>query len=540
MRDSVPAGSSFPMQDVIAQPRRGPNGDAGSPSPDLHNSLSQGRQRDSRPWTIAPLPKEVIDYDNTLPLLAEPGMDRRRQTPDSVRQAMQDAWGSAASISVPPALAEPEAPGQEDLSSPAPGGEISPQPEPPLPAAIAGSDVEKPTPPAEAPSPSPDLPASDESNDSPTREKIAFNASDQPLPEPPPKASAVEASANELSRFLDFTPAPHEPGSVSGPSFLGLSGDAETLAPEEQPRRRKWPRYVASGMIAAVALSMVLHGTSLREAASRYARVGVTYANFLRTGTTATSNPEPSIPSADPASNQKSGPEFVIEEHPAHPAGEAASTAQPQATQSQAAESSAPESPAASAPAPMATASTSATTAPATNAEAPGPAKAVESKPLAAASPGPAAKPSKTVTPKPSARQSPPTVAGQAEYQQALAATNPEIARALLWRATALGNSDAQVRLADIYIYGQDVPQNCDQGLILLRSAAKKTNPHAQAKLGALYATGKCVSQDRVQAYRWLTLALNENQGSEWTEKNREMVWRQMSPAERSRATASR
>ena len=188
----------------------------------------------------------------------------------------------------------------------------------------------------------------------------------------------------------------------------------------------------------------------------------------------------------------------------------------------------------------MATASTSATTAPATNAEAPGPAKAVESKPLAAVSPGPAAKPSKTVAPKPSARQSPPTVAGQAEYQQALAATNPEIARALLWRATALGNSDAQVRLADIYIYGQDVPQNCDQGLILLRSAAKKTNPHAQAKLGALYATGKCVSQDRVQAYRWLTLALNENQGSEWTEKNREMVWRQMSPAERSRATASR
>jgi len=160
--------------------------------------------------------------------------------------------------------------------------------------------------------------------------------------------------------------------------------------------------------------------------------------------------------------------------------------------------------------------------------------QAVERKQLANANPRPAA-------PKPSARQSSKLVAGQAEYQQARAAKNLEIASALLWRATALGNSDAQVRLADMYIYGQGVPQNCDQGLILLRSAAQKANPHAQSKLGVLYATGKCISQDRVQAYRWLTRALNSDQGSEWTEKNRETVWRQMSPEERSRAaTATR
>ena len=133
----------------------------------------------------------------------------------------------------------------------------------------------------------------------------------------------------------------------------------------------------------------------------------------------------------------------------------------------------------------MATASTSATTAPATNAEAPGPAKAVESKPLAAVSPGPAAKPSKTVAPKPSARQSPPTVAGQAEYQQALAATNPEIARALLWRATALGNSDAQVRLADIYIYGQDVPQNCDSGIDFAALGSEKNKSPCASQVGS-------------------------------------------------------
>ena len=119
--------------------------------------------------------------------------------------------------------------------------------------------------------------------------------------------------------------------------------------------------------------------------------------------------------------------------------------------------------------------------------------------------------------------------------------TNPEVARVLLWRATALGNSDAQVRLADMYIYGQGVSQNCEQGLVLLRSAAQMANAQARGKLGALYATGKCVPQDRVQAYRWLTLALNDDQRSEWTEKNREIVWRQMSPKERSKAaTAAR
>ena len=143
-------------------------------------------------------------------------------------------------------------------------------------------------------------------------------------------------------------------------------------------------------------------------------------------------------------------------------------------------------------------------------------------------------------TPAP-ARQSEraPQVAGQGEYQQALAATNPEVARAMLWRATALGNADAQVRLADMYIYGDGVPQNCDQGLVLLRSAAQKANSRARGKLGALYATGKCVSQNRVEAYRWLSLALKDNQGSEWTEKNREMVWRQMSPDERSRVATA-
>jgi hypothetical protein len=490
------------LQDVIV-PQRGANGDAD--------------RSGSRPRTVEPLPKEVIDYDNGLPLLAEPGMDRRRQTPDAVRQALQAVWGDAAPIH------QREAPTPEDLWNPAAD-------------TVAETVLNELTPQADVPTPSPD---------SPTRGEIGFNAPD----------SAPPDGAKDLSRFLDFTPAHQdESGSVSGPSFLGLSGDAEPLDPEDEPKARRWPHYaamvIAIGFIAAaLVLATAMHWTSVSgaasrvyDAASRYARVGATYIQLLRTGKTDSSakSTEPSSAGASPASNQKVAPEFVVEQpatHPAQAAGGEASAGVPKTT----AEPPAPESPAPSA-GNVPLNSTALNTAAKGERQAVEPKqapdsriqpKAVERKQLANAKPRPAA-------PKPSARQSSRLTAGQAEYQQALAAKNPELARALLWRATALGNSDAQVRLADMYIYGQGVPQNCDQGLILLRSAAQKANPHAQSKLGVFYATGKCVSQDRVQAYRWLTRALNNDQSSEWTERNRETVWRQMSPEERSRAATAK
>jgi hypothetical protein len=510
LRDLAPARPSFPLQDVIV-PRRGANGDAD--------------RSGSRPRTVEPLPKEVIDYDNGLPLLAEPGMDRRRQTPDAVRQAMQAVWGDAASVhereAPTPLVSEAAVP--EDLWNPAVVGETGRRPGPAPSADFAHSGVEELTPPANVPAPSPD--------------------------------SAPPDGAKDLSRFLDFTPAHHDKsGSLSGPSFLGLSGDAETMEPEDEPKARRWPHYaamvVAIGFSAALVMATAMHWTSVSgaasrvyDAASRYARVGATYIQLLRTGKTDSSakSTEPSSASASPASNQKAAPNFVVEQPPTHPAqaaGGEASAGVPKTT----VEPPAPESPAPSAGSvPLNSTALNAAAKGERQAVEPKQApdsriqpKAVERKQLANAKP-------RSAAPKPSARQSSKLAAGQAEYQQALATKNPEIARALLWRATALGNSDAQVRLADMYIYGQGVPQNCDQGLILLRSAAQKANPHAQSKLGVFYATGKCVSQDRVQAYRWLTRAFNNDQSSEWTEKNRETVWRQMSPEERSRtATAKR
>ncbi len=442
---------------------------------------------------------------------------------------MQAVWG-AASIDEPeaPAPTGHEESAPEDLWNPAVVGETGRQPE--SNADFARSGVESLTSPADVPASSP--------------------------------GSTPPDSEKDLSHFLDFTPAHNvESGSLSGPSFLGLSGDAETLEPEDEPKARRWPRYAAVvaaiGFIAALVVVASMHWSLVSGAASRvydtasgYARVGATYIQRLRTGKTDSSakSTEPSSANASPASNPKAAPDIVVEQPPTRPAqvpGGEASAGVPKPTT----EPPAPESPAPSAgnlPPDSTTLNAAAkgergdstgqtqVVEPRQAPDSRSQPQAVNPKQLANAKPRPAA-------PKPSARQSSKLTAGQAEYQQALATRNPEVARALLWRATALGNSDAQVRLADIYIYGQGVPQNCGQGLLLLRSAAQKANPHAQSKLGVFYAIGKCVSQDRVQAYRWLTRALNNDQSSEWTERNLETVWRQMSPQERSRvATKTR
>src|SRR5258707_6276965 len=62
---------------------------------------------------------------------------------------------------------------------------------------------------------------------------------------------------------------------------------------------------------------------------------------------------------------------------------------------------------------------------------------------------------------------------------------------------------NSQIQLAEKYIYGRGVPQDCGRALTLLRSAAGTQNPNPQIKLGALYATGQCGSQDRALAHGW-------------------------------------
>jgi TPR repeat protein len=59
-----------------------------------------------------------------------------------------------------------------------------------------------------------------------------------------------------------------------------------------------------------------------------------------------------------------------------------------------------------------------------------------------------------------------------------------------LWAATRKGDTGANIVLADLYIRGDGVPQNCAQGRVLLLAASKKGNDQATQNLQQLNATG--------------------------------------------------
>ena len=82
------------------------------------------------------------------------------------------------------------------------------------------------------------------------------------------------------------------------------------------------------------------------------------------------------------------------------------------------------------------------------------------------------------------------------------------------------------------------MPQNCDEGVGILRTASQQGNLRAVVKLGALYATGTCLPQDRVMAYRYFTQAYHAEPRNQALDHNRVMLWANMSDEERRRALA--
>ncbi len=121
---------------------------------------------------------------------------------------------------------------------------------------------------------------------------------------------------------------------------------------------------------------------------------------------------------------------------------------------------------------------------------------------------------------------------GADEMLKAKNASDSAAAAAWLWKATAKGNPEAPVQLADMYIKGNGVPRSCEQAVVLLKTAAEKENALARNRLASMYATGNCVPRNRVEAYRWLSAALAANPSSQWAQQNRDLIWNQMTPDE--------
>lgn len=87
------------------------------------------------------------------------------------------------------------------------------------------------------------------------------------------------------------------------------------------------------------------------------------------------------------------------------------------------------------------------------------------------------------------------------------------------------------------YLYGRGAPRSCNQAAIYFNAAAAKQNPQAFSHLGALYATGECVPRDRAVAYAWFRRAYAKEPNNHYFEQNLTMLWREMTPEERQRAT---
>ena len=85
-------------------------------------------------------------------------------------------------------------------------------------------------------------------------------------------------------------------------------------------------------------------------------------------------------------------------------------------------------------------------------------------------------------------------------------------------------------------MYGRGVPQDCTKGLRYVKPAADKSNPKAMITMGALYATGHCLSRDLPTAYRFFALALRKDPDNGPLKQNVEMVWGQMTQLERQQA----
>jgi hypothetical protein len=97
--------------------------------------------------------------------------------------------------------------------------------------------------------------------------------------------------------------------------------------------------------------------------------------------------------------------------------------------------------------------------------------------------------------------------------------------------------SQDAVNQAEVYLQGKGVPQNCDEGLGILRAAETRGNVPAIVKLGALYETGACVQMNRVAAYHFFTRAYRMEPHGDLLEHNRVMLWDSMSDAERQQAS---
>jgi len=414
--------------------------------------------------------------------------------------------------------------------------------------AVATSNVsEEPTEIVEAPEPAPleteSTPRQEESDIVPQQEEVPYIESR--TMEPPPFAMKnARTPTPERSGFLDLSePAsPEMPveaaPSIGGPSFLGLS-DTPALPPEDVGKvapRSHWRAWVAAIVILTFAGLGALEWRAEKNQSSS-GPIGVMKMQIERlkgkkgavvtpastTGTATEAAPAAAQPGA-------SGPDVQVV-----PEQKPSQTTPPSNGNKPA---GAPEKPAT----PGASSTTPAAPAPQTQAqpakETAAPEQAQSNNTNGPATEGTTSEPAGTNAAQTSGKetQGPKSAPGAEELSRAQNASDAAAASAWLWKSVAKGNPEAPIKLANMYIKGDGVPQNCEQALVLLRSAAAKENAAASSRLGSMYAAGTCVPRDRVRAYEYISSAVEANPNAAWARDFRQQLWAHMTPQERSQA----
>jgi len=352
-------------------------------------------------------------------------------------------------------------------------------------------------------------------------------------PEPPPARPQVVPREAPRSVAPEPKPEPRqvfrqEPVStISGPSFLGLSSDptdtADYLLMEEEPRKGGAFRVLM--MLAILALIVVgalewrairkmvaEQGARLQSSPSTEQAPPAASSDATPPAATDAQSPATAPGTANPAPNMGTD---IQQQHPLvemdlPPAGQAQSQVQPpQAAQPGAV-------PAANQPAP-----TQHSVQPSAPTNVPPPSgtssqpQAAPQGPTAATKPGNGARVQR-------ASETP----GKALSASLPAKQVQEPPKEKLDPA-----KDPSVVAAEKYLYGPS--RNCTAARGLLEQAAGRQNPSAMSHLGAMYATGQCVSADKTLAYIWFSRAYDANPENQWLEKNLTMLWRDMSSSER-------
>ena len=368
-------------------------------------------------------------------------------------------------------------------------------------------------------------------------------------PESPTEARIARPRFLEINQPAKETktepPKPIEPVSnsgtttISGPSFLGLNDRpttfAEAIGVEEgnyAPRNYHWRAWFAAAVaLVLVALGVLEWRSQVHQTDNGPVEVIRTKLHKLGQSAMSQIAGEPA-----PAAYDNAKPEIQVQEQPhGQPPVRTSTTGTDNA-------GAAPTPPASQTAGNAATTVPSGSQAPpnaaSTPSGAPADMDANQKKPAADNSAEPAAAANKPQTKRQADASAAPDNAakpapGADEMVKAKNASDSAAEAAWLWKATAKGNPDAPVQLADMYIQGDGVPRSCEQAVVLLKTAAEKENARARSRLASMYSTGTCVSRNRVEAYRWLSSALTADPNSQWALQNRDLIWQQMSPDER-------